>query len=211
MAKTGKQVVDQNLRLAGYYANDWMNGRTSSNDSTLEQAIVESGPMPDVFGLGHDILPSHKLAGRRDSLNAEVLESETTSNGAERYDISPLVRLRSQNPIRRVEVLQQFEGVTTEVGDDYFIAQMHDLTNSDCDIELMEFDLREISSEDRKILKPGTVFYWTIGYETRIGGQVLRISELRVQRTPIWTKTKLDSVAANASEIFEKLNEDNSP
>jgi len=161
---------------------------------------------PSEFDFRRDILPSTKQPHDADSAWT-FAPTPNDSSMTEKFDVQPLVRVRSRNSVRRVEVLQQFEGVVTEVGEDYFVARMHDLTNSESEIEVMEFDLREISEQDHEILQPGSVFYWTIGYETRVGGQVVRISEMRVQRNPIWTKAKLDSVESEALRIFEKLNE----
>lgn len=122
----------------------------------------------------------------------------------------PLIRLNSTSgPMpRKIRILQQWEGVVSEVGDKDFTAELRDLTNVDNAPQVAEFPYSEISKSDRSLIAPGAVFYWSIGYDTTPGGQITRVSEIRLRRSPEWTERKLEAVRAEAKEWYRKLIED---
>jgi hypothetical protein len=109
---------------------------------------------------------------------------------------------------RRIDVLQQFEGVVTEVQSDEFQAQLSDLTDPNKPEEFLYLPIREISPPDRPLLVPGCIFYWILGYETREGGQITRVSEIRIRRSPPWSRRKVEAIKAKARETFNLLNRD---
>ena len=102
-------------------------------------------------------------------------------------------------------MLQQWEGVVTRVEGDGFEAELHDLTDSSNPPEFAELPLAEISEADKPLLMPGCVFYWIIGYETRSGGQITRVSEIRVRRMPRWSKKSLETVKEKGRELFKRF------
>jgi len=108
-------------------------------------------------------------------------------------------------PRRRFEVLQQFEGVVSEVAEDAFWADVYDLTEPSRPREVHELPLREIPQADRDLLVPGGVFYWCIGYERSPGGQIRRVSEMRLRRTPKWSAHTLERAKSRAADLLAKL------
>jgi len=122
----------------------------------------------------------------------------------------PLIRLNSASgPMpRKIRILQQWEGVIIEVGNSDFTAELRNLTEIDSPPQVAEFPYSEISNSDRSLVAPGAVFYWSIGYDTTPGGQVRRVSEIRLRRSPEWTERKLEAVAAEAKEWYRILIED---
>lgn len=122
-------------------------------------------------------------------------------------DITPFVRLTTPGaPYRRFEVLQQWEGVVSKVTEDSVWADLVDLTDRSRSEEVVELPLAEISEADRSILEPGSVFYWAIGREWSPGGQMRRVSEIRVRRTPQWTQRSVDALKAKALTLMERFN-----
>lgn len=117
---------------------------------------------------------------------------------------SPLIRLPAGTlPRERVRVLQQWEGVVTEVTSDSFFADLQDLSDSSQPLEVVEIPIDEVSEDDRPLLVEGAIFYWSIGHETSAGGQLRRMSEIRLRRTPRWTKRAIQQVMKRAEELFE--------
>lgn len=118
--------------------------------------------------------------------------------------VAPLIRLPVGTlPLERVRVLQQWEGVVTDVTDDSFFADLQDLSDSSQPLEVVEIPIEEVSEDDRPLLAEGAVFYWSIGHETSAGGTLRRMSEIRMRRMPRWTKRDIQNVAKRAEELFE--------
>jgi hypothetical protein len=105
---------------------------------------------------------------------------------------------------RRFEVLQQWEGIVTDLEGDVFVAILRDLTDRTSDDEIAEIFLAEVPDADHPILKEGSAFYWIIGFEYKRGGQKSRVSEIRVRRTPEWTIQKIERVKKRAAERFQR-------
>ena len=117
---------------------------------------------------------------------------------------SPLIRLPAGTlPKEHVQLLQQWEGVITEVKSDSFFADLQDLADANQPIEVVEIPIEEIPNDDMALLVEGAIFYWSIGYETSAGGQLRRVSEIRMRRAPRWTKRGIQQVKKRAEELFE--------
>lgn len=103
--------------------------------------------------------------------------------------------------------LQKWEGMVEEVFEDYFSARVVDKTTSNLE-EYVEFDLEDIDDDDRALLEPGAIFYWSIGYYKSVQGQRLRSSQIRFRRLPAWTESDLQKVNDKADEIMSFFNLD---
>jgi hypothetical protein len=137
------------------------------------------------------------------------LGEDSTEQGQEpRPKISPFIPLdRNPPPLRRFELLQAFEATVLEVSADSFWAELHDLSNPSNPPETVELPLSEISKPDQSLLQPGSIFYWSIGYETSPTGQIRRISEIRLRRTPEWSQQTLDSMLARAAKWSKRFSD----
>jgi len=126
-----------------------------------------------------------------------------------RENYSQLIRLTSpRGPQRLFEILQQWEGVVSEITEDSVWADLVDLTDRTRAEEVVELPLAEICPADRPILRPGSVFYWAIGREWTRSGQMRRISEIRIRRTPQWSQHAVDLLNAKATDLLERFNGD---
>jgi len=89
--------------------------------------------------------------------------------------------------------LQKWEGFVIEVTKTSFVARLVDLTNEGPDEEA-EFLLEKVSKDDLKLLTPGAIFYWNIGYSKNSAGQRTRSSSIRFRRLPALRAKNVDEV-----------------
>jgi hypothetical protein len=110
-----------------------------------------------------------------------------------------------QMVVRRTEwtetMQQQWECIVLEVSDDVVACELHDLWDDSKPTEFAEVYLTEFSESDRQLLHEGTVFYWSVGYETRRNGQIKGFSTFRVRRIPSLTSSQKKSIAAEAAKL----------
>jgi hypothetical protein len=107
----------------------------------------------------------------------------------------------------RLKTRQLWEGTVTELGDKGFVAVLTDKTNPNNPDEQVTFDFdnTEISPEDQKLVCPGSSFYWIIGNERTLAGQVKNVSMLQFRRVPAWTERRLARAADRARRVRESL------
>jgi hypothetical protein len=95
--------------------------------------------------------------------------------------------------------MQKWRGVVLQVREDCFLARLEDIKSTEDDEEA-EILLQEISEEDFPLLKPGSVFYWNIGYHTDPAGQRKRSSLIRFRRIPVWTIKEIEEAKNKAGQ-----------
>lgn len=101
---------------------------------------------------------------------------------------------------------QKWIGHVIEIRDDEFVAKLEDITKGGTN-EIGEFDINEISEEDKSLLKTGATFYWSIGYANE-GSQVKKESIIRFQRVFNWDEDDYNESLDRASNLSDKLNWD---
>ncbi len=109
---------------------------------------------------------------------------------------------RYEKPSDRFIPLQKWEGVVLEVEPDIFRARLVDLTCPNPPEEV-ELPRGEVSDSDVDLLRPGGLFYWTIGYLDDRFGQRQRTSRIRFRRLPPWTADELESARREAELLAE--------
>ena len=102
--------------------------------------------------------------------------------------------------------LQSWKGVVVEIKEDFFVAELDDLTNGGTK-EIADIELFSVSPDDRKLVSVGASFYWNIGYKMN-NGQITKESLIRFQRMIDWNEDDYDQAADRASELFENINFD---
>jgi len=139
------------------------------------------------------------------ALMGSGLESDARAQTYER--IHPAVVLPGQRETdRNLLPLQQWEGIVTKVAAEDFTVTLRDLTNPGSPEEEATLPLAEITREDRPLLVPGAVLYWSVGYQTlRASGQIQRVSDIRLRRLPAWSARDLERVAQRASALRDKF------
>ena len=141
---------------------------------------------------------------RSDARLGGVAEGSTIYEPLEfRAPATPLIRLPPRSlPIDSVQVLQRWEGIVTETGGDSFCAELKDLSEPDYPLELVELPIAEIHVDDRPLIRTGACFYWSIGIKTGQRGVITRVSEIRFQRLPKWTRRRIAAAKKEAEKAF---------
>lgn len=119
---------------------------------------------------------------------------------------TPVVRLPDSPSKDKFVSLQKWEGIVIEVKKDIFLARLHDLTKENPEEEA-EFPLEEISPEDKKLLQPGAIFYWNIGYLDSRTGQRKRESIIRFRRIPAWREEEIEVAKQEAQALLKLISE----
>jgi hypothetical protein len=100
-----------------------------------------------------------------------------------------------------LQTRQLWEGTVKEVRQQGFVATLSDRTNTRNPDEQTMFYFGEVSAEDRQLVRPGSAFYWIIGTETTIGGQLKNVSYIQFRRLPVWTSRALKRAAERARRV----------
>lgn len=100
----------------------------------------------------------------------------------------------------RFVLARQWEGVVAEVGDASFVAVIKDLSDPRIEEEDVELSINGVRADDLPLLKPGAVFYWSIGDEDTPRGRE-RKSLVVFRRLPGWTERDLQRVKARAAAL----------
>lgn len=111
----------------------------------------------------------------------------------------PLLPTYIWKPREHFIVLQKWEGHVTEVDETTFRARLHPLAGEGTDQEA-EIYTEEVSPQDRALIQPGSIFYWSIGYLDRPSGRI-RASIIRFRRLPTWSESQLAAAKAAASRL----------
>ncbi len=101
--------------------------------------------------------------------------------------------------------LQKWEGYVIEVGAETFRAKVVALLGESSDMEA-DIYLEEIGEEDYALIKPGAVFYWSIGYLDGPSGR-RRESIIRFRRLKTVTKRDLQQAESEAKALRSLFNE----
>ena len=100
--------------------------------------------------------------------------------------------------------LQKWEGYVIEVGSDTFRARLIPIVGEGPDLEA-EIYLEEVDLNDRVLIEPGSVFYWSIGYLDGPSGRA-RHSVIRFRRLPARTKREMDAINVEVAKLKELIN-----
>lgn len=98
--------------------------------------------------------------------------------------------------------LQRWEGTVIECTEETFFARLHDLSSDGPDEEV-ELLMGDVPDEDRPLVEPGAVFYWSIGHLIKPSGERPRISNLRFRRLPVWSASELKAAGERAEDVAE--------
>jgi hypothetical protein len=133
-----------------------------------------------------------------------VLSGPTTEAGPARtqaiMSMASAVRGKGPTLLPRVRVsaaqfraLQEWEGTVIERKLGALRVRLVDKTNGAVEEDAL-LNLEEVSPQDRGLVKPGAVFYWTIGYHDSETGQRTRQSVIAFRRLPAWTESELQAI-----------------
>lgn len=124
------------------------------------------------------------------------------------YDVvTDLNFISHTGPQVTFHALQEWEGYVLDVGRDDFTARLVDLTNlASKDEEEAVIPICEISNDDVKRLKRGSILRWVIGYENR-GGTKRRVSQIVFRDLPVLSKKDWDEGVQWAEKVVRLIKE----
>ena len=163
---------------------------SSSVLSTSDQLLRERHPKRV-----EAVLEQARGTTLRDPMGAETsIEDRPTSAGIN-PDVSSIIDLPSLDQVPQTtprvtfHALQEWEGYVIEIGEDDFTARLLDLTaGSSHEEEEAVIPLSEISEDDLRRLRLGSIFRWVIGYERSASGTKRRVSQIVFRDLPVVTK-----------------------
>lgn len=172
-----------------------------SFDTTIEMENPLHKQLLKQFTDSHDEVRKRRFLEDLEKMGTfEVEQKEERLPQEEMEILQPILRYDPDEFKERAVSLQKWEGVVTEVEKDIFNARLLDLTDDNPEEEA-DFSIEEVSEDDRKLLKPGAVFYWSLGYLTTGTGQVIRTSIVKFRRLPAWTETEVKRAQEQAAKI----------
>jgi len=68
-----------------------------------------------------------------------------------------------------------------------------------------EISLEWVVEQDKDLVSPGSVFYWTLYKEIK-RGSIINSQELRFRRLPSWSKNQIERVHRAAEQLFARIN-----
>ncbi len=106
-----------------------------------------------------------------------------------------------------LHALQEWEGYVVEIGDEEFVARLIDLTAGHShETEEADIPLAELSEDDIRRMKVGSIFRWVIGYERSPGGSKKRVSRIVFRDLPKVTESDLRRAREWARDMAKWLN-----
>jgi hypothetical protein len=112
------------------------------------------------------------------------------------------VQLKALPPRSTFFAIEEWEGTVLSASDDSFTARLVNRTRAQAADEEGRFAMAQLSSqEDRNLLVPGAIFYFSVGYEESPSGQRRTSAFLRFRRLPAWTARELADVEAEADRL----------
>lgn len=109
---------------------------------------------------------------------------ELDSEVLKRRSVRIAPKVRGDGFSRSFQLLQQWEGQVKQVTSESFVAIVSDLTNPSNAEEEVELGLEDVAPDDMRLLRPGSLFYWAVGYEDGRGVPRQRVSRIRFRRLP---------------------------
>jgi hypothetical protein len=180
-------------------------GRTRETWRRIPAAEVTAMPLVDSETTGELISGSSaEVSSATEGSAEEVPGGEVIPFGVKFAVRRPLL-FPPEQTLERPEnfsVLQDWEGVVETVDAETFTARLRDRTNNESyAAEKAELPISDISDDDLELLRPGAIFYLTIGRLTRPNGRQDRLGRLVFRRLPGWTESTLRRAEQRAERL----------
>lgn len=181
------------LRMDTSNSTHWINEAEINTLKKSQHPVIEKHLIKEAKKLAE----AHKFSTPDDNLNISLDEFEfVPPNVSTDYQIV--------NTTNYFTNAQRWIGYVTNINKSGFSAELHDL-NDPTTYEIADFDLKEVTDDDRVLLTVGAKFYWSIGFAMRQGSRE-RSFELRFQRLVNWTNSDYNQALDRADDLFSNLN-----
>ncbi|MFC1926026.1 hypothetical protein ACFLW2_04960 [Chloroflexota bacterium] len=172
---------------------------SEQNLSTLEKNVI-----------GDRVLQVQDLLfeSNSDDVDYTGFRHRNGSTDAVGVDTSKILFSPPPQPIgyERFQAIQKWEGQVISVGEETFNAQLAPLIGEKDAQQEAELYIVDIDPSDHFLIKPGAIFYWSIGYlDGRPSGRI-KASILRFRRLPAWDANELKRAKLKSSRLEDLLN-----
>jgi hypothetical protein len=163
------------------------------------------------FGAPAEGLTPDRLRRRPpvDLVPVEISENSSSTANQDIPIILPQIAVRKPEKFKkdllRFELLQLWEGCVKAIHDDDLVAIISDRTDPTLPDEEVTLDLSDVPPGDLPLVKPGAVFYWSIGYADYPGVPRARQSRIYFRRIAGWTDTELENSKREAHRLAERF------
>lgn len=141
------------------------------------------------------------------TLNKHIFISYTSSETADKNKVSELPHMivpKSYfNINNRFIAIQKWEGFVVEIQNNNILVKLNDLTDPGIE-EYGEFTFEDINPSDLELVKPGAIFYWSLGYED-YNGTRKKASYIRFRRLPPPAIIEIDKIKKLAQHLSNKI------
>ena len=156
------------------------------------------------------VLKKHRNPAMYDIEGSETaIEVRPLSTGIG-FDVDAIINFpdlaQVSRPVPQVSfhLLQEWEGHVIEIGEDDFTVRLLDLTaGSSHEEEEAVIPLSEISEDDLKRLRLGSIFRWVMGYERSASGTKQRVSRIVFRELPVATKQDIAEAEKRARKTAQ--------
>ncbi|MFC9809749.1 hypothetical protein [Streptomyces griseoaurantiacus] len=148
--------------------------------STSGAAMVDSFTDMNADSLTRIPDPTVIPPSNLNSLNSGVSATSSRNKPAQKVRNNSFRRITRRRDSKQFIALARWEGTVLERYETYFVAEVIDLNTDES--ATAEFDLRDVTPGDLHLCEPGGLFYWTIGYDVKEGGQRSRTSVIQFRR-----------------------------
>lgn len=180
------------------------NGPNSRTADLINDATGASTTTPLI------LVPNRTSSNVAEHLDTSNRSEATTS--ASQYGHEDVRRplLPEQKPVLSsstgLVALQEWEGYVIEIGEDAFVSRLWDITaGAKREEEEATIPFDEISDEDRRKMRLGSIFRWVIGYQRSVSGTKRRVSEIVFRDLPVVTQADWDEAEKWAIETRRLL------
>jgi hypothetical protein len=101
------------------------------------------------------------------------------------------------------KAIQKWEGTVISLVDDTFKAVLRPITGDNIEQEA-EIYIEDITPNERTLIEPGSIFYWSIGYLESPSGRK-RESIIRFRRLPPWTENENKKPPRDLKVYFDEI------
>ena len=105
--------------------------------------------------------------------------------------------------LKQAMVVEKWEGCVTELFEDFFLAKLRSLITGV--EEEGEIQRSSVAPDDLHLLRPGGVFYWSIGRYTDERNRPQLICEIRFRRLPPLSECERVEIMRRAKERFLRI------
>ncbi len=175
--------------------------------SSAQIANAQSSPLRNPITTSREFYipstPQLDAHGFESAMDEALQNTRGSVNTAQRVQV-PVIQSMEKMETTGVStaVIKIWEGVVKsfdeENGD--LNVTLHDRTGALADHQAT-INVQSIHSQDKDLIKPGAVFYWTLYRETK-RGTIKTIQEIQFRRLPNWTQTQLSQVYADAADLW---------